>query len=109
MTEPTTSPSASAVGRADFLKQLAAAGATASLPGFSSGGTAKETPGASLRPMPAAPADNLVGIQMGPHTMLDEGIEHCLDLCQETASIDTLFTYCHSYGGDLHKPLAWLA
>jgi len=41
--------------------------------------------------------------------MLDEGIEHLLDLCQETASIDTIFTYCYSYGGDVRKPLAWLA
>jgi hypothetical protein len=27
-------------------------------------------------------------IQMGPHTMLDEGIERCLDLIQETAGIN---------------------
>jgi hypothetical protein len=51
----------------------------------------------------------LVGIQMGPHTMLDEGIEPCLDLIRETAAIDTVFTYSHAYGGDLKKPAAWLA
>ena len=46
---------------------------------------------------------------MGPHTMLDEGIDRCLDLIQETAAINTLFIYSHAYGGDLHKPLQWLA
>jgi hypothetical protein len=56
-----------------------------------------------------ARADVLVGVQMGPHTMLDEGIEPCLDLCRETADIDTLFTYSHAYGGDLRKPIEWLA
>src|SRR6185295_12946353 len=56
-----------------------------------------------------APANNLVGIQMGPHTLLDEGIEHVLDLIQEHAAINTLFVYSHAYGGDLKKPLNVLA
>lgn len=46
---------------------------------------------------------------MGPHTMLDEGIERCLDLIRDTADVDTLFTYSHAYGGDLRKPIEWLA
>ncbi|HEX2457794.1 MAG TPA: hypothetical protein VHI99_29120 [Vicinamibacterales bacterium] len=33
-------------------------------------------------------ADPFVGIQMGPHTMLDEGIEHCLDLIGRTAAVN---------------------
>jgi len=103
-----TDDSSSNVGRGDFLKQLATLVATMPLARFG------ETPPAAQprqlsNVMPAAPPDNLVGIQMGAHTMLDEGIEHALDLCQETASIDTIFTYCYSYGGDVHKPLAWLA
>src|SRR6185295_16826869 len=57
----------------------------------------------------AAVTPFLAGIQMGAHTMLDEGIEPCLDLLRETAAIDTLMTYSHAYGGDVHKPLAWLA
>jgi hypothetical protein len=59
----------------------------------------------------AAPAGRLglVGVQMGAHTMLDEGIDRCLDLCRDTAGIDTLFTYSHAYGGDVHKPIEWLA
>src|SRR5262245_4660384 len=51
----------------------------------------------------------MVGVQMGPHTMLDEGIEHCLDLCQKTGAINTLFVYSHAYGGDLRKSLDVLA
>src|SRR5262245_30151410 len=92
------------VARADFLKQLAALIATSQLPGIAVSSVTN-----APRSVPVAPPNNLVGIQMGPHTMLDEGIEHALDVCQETASIDTIFTYCHSYGGDVRKPLSWLA
>ncbi len=60
------------------------------------------------RLMPPAPGP-LIGVQMGAHTMLDEGIEPCLDLCRETAAVDTLFTYSHAYGGDVRKPIEWLA
>jgi len=109
-TQPTTTD-ASLVGRGDFLKQLAAVIASAQFSGLGSPRSANGQPTGTpaSRTFPVAPPENLVGIQMGPHTMLDEGIEHSLDLCQETASIDTIFTYCHSYGGDVHKPLAWLA
>jgi len=99
------------VARGEFLKQLAAMIATVPFTGVGSSSLAAGQPkpiGVATTP-PTAPPDNLVGIQMGPHTMLDEGIEHTLDLCQETASIDTVFTYCYSYGGDVRKPLAWLA
>src|SRR5438067_7352384 len=48
-------------------------------------------------------------IQMGPHTMLDEGIEHTLDLIQETAAINALMIYSHTYHGDLRKPPQMLA
>jgi hypothetical protein len=37
---------------------------------------------------PRRMADPFVGIQMGPHTMLDEGIEHCLDLIGRTAAVN---------------------
>jgi hypothetical protein len=53
--------------------------------------------------------DGLVGIQMGPHTMCDEGIDRVLDLIQDTAAINTLFIYSHAYGGDLRKALNLLA
>jgi hypothetical protein len=64
---------------------------------------------AATPPSRTPPAGNLVGVQMGPHTMLDEGIEPCLDLIRDTAGIDTVFVYSHAYGGDLRKPVQWLA
>src|SRR5262249_48339777 len=48
-------------------------------------------------------------IQMGPHTMLDEGIDRCLDLIQETAGINALMIYSHTYQGDIRKPAQFLA
>jgi hypothetical protein len=56
---------------------------------------------------PARPLFN--AIQMGPHTMLDEGIERCLDLIQETAAINALMIYSHTYHGDIRKPAQFLA
>jgi hypothetical protein len=58
---------------------------------------------------PAAPAKLFNAIQMGPHTMLDEGIERALDLVQETAGINTLMVYSHTYHADLRKPPQMLA
>src|SRR5262245_16843956 len=46
-----------------------------------------------------------VGIQMGPHTILDEGIEHTLDLIQETAAINAVMPYSHGYNNAFVKPL----
>jgi len=57
----------------------------------------------------AAPESIFNGIQMGPHTMLDEGIEPCLDLIKETAEINAVFTYSHAFHGDLRKPAGALA
>jgi hypothetical protein len=48
-------------------------------------------------------------IQMGPHTMLDEGIDPCLDLIQDTAAINALMIYSHTYHGDIRKPPQMLA
>src|SRR5215472_15290410 len=48
-------------------------------------------------------------IQVGPHTMLDEGIERCLDLIQETAAINAVMIYSHTYHGDIRKPAQLLA
>jgi hypothetical protein len=64
------------------------------------------------RPVDAAPATGvagqtpprtMAGMQVGPHTMLDEGIERSLDLIQKTAAVNTIFVYSHAYGGDLRK------
>src|SRR5262249_18477267 len=104
---------ADSAARRDFIRQLAVLFAAA---GAGLGGTAhaQAAPtsagrGGPAQAAPHAPPNNLAGMQMGPHTMLDEGIEHVLDLIQETAAIDTIFVYSHSYGGDLKKPLSMLA
>lgn len=81
-------------GRRGFLKGLAA------LPALS--GLAKN----AHAQRPAAPFN---AIQMGPHTMLDEGIERCLDLIQDTAAVNALMVYSHTYHGDLRKPPQLLA
>jgi len=61
-------------------------------------------------PRTAPPAKPLfVGIQMSPHSMLDEGIEKCLDLIQETAGVNCIMVYSHAYGGNMRKPLRDLA
>jgi len=60
-------------------------------------------------PQPARERTLFNAIQMGPHTMLDEGIERCLDLIQETAGINALMIYSHTYHGDIRKPSQFLA
>lgn len=106
------SDEAGAVDRRDFIRQFAAlfaaAGVGIDYATRADAAPVTATPGQADAPL-RAPANNLVGIQMGPHTMLDEGIEPCLDLIQETAGINTLFVYSHAYGGDLRKQLNVLA
>jgi hypothetical protein len=53
----------------------------------------------------AAPAGTFNGIQMGPHTILDEGIEHTLDLIADTAGVNVVMPYSHAYNAALVKPL----
>lgn len=97
------------IGRRDFLRTmtagLAAAGAGLSLPGKSAAHPVPHPP----RRFPSGPASPFVGIQMGPHTMLDEGIDHVLDLIQETAAVNTVMVYSHTYHANLKKPAAWIA
>lgn len=83
----------SPAGRRDFLKGLAAASAVGALNAQGQG---------SIN-------ERFNGIQMGPHTMLDEGIDHCLDLIQETAAINAVLIYSHTYHGDIRKPARLLA
>jgi hypothetical protein len=103
--------------RRDFIRSLAALFAAAGVgAGWTTRAEAQQPAGAAQAPRQGSgqaprklPLGNMVGMQMGPHTMLDEGIEHVLDLIQSTAAIDTIFVYSHSYGGDLKKPLNLLA
>jgi len=92
--------------RREFLQGLAAIVAAAPFaPRATDGGRPIMEAGMGA----AAAEGRLIGVQMGAHTMLDEGIEPALDLCRETAGIDAVFTYSHAYGGDVRKPLEWLA
>lgn len=51
------------------------------------------------------PVGTFNGIQMGPHTILDEGIERTLDLIADTAAINAVMPYSHAYNAALIKPL----
>jgi hypothetical protein len=64
---------------------------------------------ADAQRVPTGPAQKFNGIQMGPQTILDEGIERCLDLIQDTAGINALMVYSHTYHGDIRKPPQLLA
>jgi hypothetical protein len=93
--------------RREFIQTMAAMFASV-------GASLGAAPALAAGPAQAAPAaakktPGVIGVQMGPHTMLDEGIEHCLDLIQKTAAIDTIMVYSHAYGGDLKKALNLLA
>lgn len=48
-------------------------------------------------------------IQMGPHSLCDEGIDHVLDLIQDSAAINTVMVYSHMYHGGYGKPMAMFA
>jgi hypothetical protein len=62
--------------------------------------------GPTAAPLPAmAPAGSVNGIQMGPHTILDEGIDRTLDLIAETAATNAVMPYSHAYNAALVKPL----
>ncbi len=91
--------------RRDFIRQVAAVSAAAGAGIAPAGiGSPPQRAPASTAP-PPKPAGNFVGIQMGPHTMLDEGVERTLDLIQETAAVNAVMPYSHAYNGALIKPL----
>ena len=71
--------------------------------------TLAATPVLSAAAQTTQPSTPFNAIQMGPHTMLDEGIEHALDLVQETAGINAVMIYSHTYHGDIRKPQQLLA
>lgn len=50
-----------------------------------------------------------VGIQLGTHSLLSEGIEWVLDFLQEKGAIETLITYSHAYYGADSRPDSVLA
>jgi len=77
---------------------------------FLSGLTAAATASSSaLAAQDAVPAARFNAIQMGPHSLCDEGIDHVLDLIQETAAINTVMVYSHMYHGGYGKPIQLFA
>ncbi len=90
------------IDRRKFVKAAAVTLATAPV-----GASGADQPAASA-PVPSA--DQVFNaIQVGPYTMLDEGIDHALDLMQSTAAVNALFMYSHTYNGDFRKAVPTLA
>ena len=40
-------------------------------------------------------ADKFIGIQLGCHSVFDEGADQCLDIMQKTAGVNAVFVYSH--------------
>ncbi len=89
--------------RRDFIQRVAVVSAAAGTGLASFGATNEQTSGSE--PKPSKPPTPFVGIQMGPHTILDEGIEHTLDLIQETSAVNAVMPYSHGYNSAFIKPL----
>lgn len=58
---------------------------------------AGEVAAADPLPLPQTGSTPWVGVQIAPHSFYDEGIEPCLDLLQETAGINAVVVYSHTY------------
>ena len=41
--------------------------------------------------------DRFIGIQLGSHSVFDEGVDHVLDLLQRTAAVNAVLVYSHTY------------
>jgi hypothetical protein len=52
---------------------------------------------AGMQAQAAGGTGRFVGIQVGPHSLLDEGIERSLDLIQSTSAANTLVIYSQTY------------
>ncbi len=110
ITDPRPNPAG--MGRRGFVKSLAAmiAAVEVGLDTLGVGPVQAREVKAAPGTLPELPDDAVIGIQMSPHTMLDEGIEACLDLIQETAAINAVIPYTHAFHtSTLGKPLRDLA
>jgi hypothetical protein len=76
--------------RREFIKTTAAAAAATAVPGFLSSTAAEQ---------PSAP--KTIGIQAGPVSFVDEGVEEVLDIFQEKGAINTVFLTTFTYGRGL--------
>jgi hypothetical protein len=95
------------IDRRDFMRRLGAISGTAAASTLLPAGITASAQGVTGRGR--TPADTFVGIQMGPHTILDEGIDRTLDLIQETAAVNAVLMYSHAFHADLRKPIQFLA
>src|SRR5262249_62371674 len=91
------------LSRRDFVKAAAV-----SLAAAPAAARAQESSEKALSTVPTS-EKIFNAIQVGPYTILDEGIDHALDLMQETAAINGLFLYSHTYNGDFRKAVPTLA
>jgi hypothetical protein len=90
--------------RRDFLRKVALSGAGLNL---LSGSKSKIF--ALPQRKSALGPDSLISIQMGPHSLLDEGIEPVLDFLKNEAQMNSLMIYSHTYYGAGTKPKRVLA
>ena len=49
--------------------------------------------------IPRPEREPFVGVQLGAHSVFDEGADNCLDLLQETAGVNAVMVYTHTYQG----------
>lgn len=61
------------------------------------GAVVSEAGRASGQTVTPQPRRLFVGVQLGPQSVFDEGPERCLDLLQETAGVNAVFVYSHTY------------
>jgi hypothetical protein len=95
---------ASSLSRRDFIGALAAISAAATHRSVAR----VSAPSAPPDPKKVTP-DTFIGIQMGPHSLLDEGVDRCLDFIQETAAINAVMVYSQTYHMEMRRPLETLA
>ena len=83
------------MARREFIRRVVAASAVAGPAVTATGWTGAQSQTTAVEPATGGRKEPFVGIQMSPHSMLDEGIERCLDLIQETAGVNAILVYSH--------------
>jgi hypothetical protein len=89
--------------RRDFLKKALITSAGISL------GSGLTMPSMAQKSNFKTPSGKMIGIQMGPHSFYDEGMENVLDFLSKEANINTLMFYTHTYYGVGSRPKQVLA
>ena len=95
-------------GRRKFIKSIGTAGAAAATAPLWTSCEDKSTEKKAVNKEIAANVkleDPTIGVQISPHSILDEGVDHCLDLLKEKGQVNTLFMNVNSYYGGMGKDL----